>query len=208
MAVSRRTFALKDREIRVTYHSEHEVLQTEEVFCKDTTAKEDPLLQLENTSIAAVKNTQKYLLQMNESKYLSEVNNVCSHTEFSSAQPSSVREIKSEGVPHNIEVDYLSPYLGTEKCVSYQEATRVKSEALKYCKERLMDRANIIQTKLDHERQRLVETAEDAEADVKFNIELLQTRLREHEERSVSKYRETEKKLAEDLRLASLHDVE
>lgn len=72
----------------------------------------------------------------------------------------------------------------TREHLSKEEAMQVKDSCLHDTKERLMERASVIQ-------------ATYSEADVKF---------RKHEEKSISKYRELEQKLDRDVRLASLRE--
>lgn len=125
-------------------------------------------------------------------------------------------------------VDYLSPFLaqypshGT-KPLTRRQAQQAKDECLATLKERLLERANIIQQHLDdettklHQRQSLfkrqagsgaVEASEEFNRfsnQALFRIDILNARRARHEELALKKYVEMDERLNNDPRLAALH---
>lgn len=125
-------------------------------------------------------------------------------------------------------VDYLTPFLtglkdGPTSRLSREEAQRVRESCLRSLKERLLERANIIQNRLNDENVKLskrqatfqrnasrdVDPAaeEDFErfcADAMFTIGILEQRLVAHEESALKKYQALDEKLSKDPRLSAL----
>ena len=126
-------------------------------------------------------------------------------------------------------VDYLSPFLAGgggprgDQPLSKEDAARVRAACLKSLKERLLERANIIQNKLNDENAKLSkrqatfqrnagkdgDPAAEAEfekfcADSMFTIGILEQRLVAHEESALKKYQALDEKLSADPRLAAL----
>eukprot|EP00762_Andalucia_godoyi_P006857 ANDGO_00934.mRNA.1 Coiled-coil domain-containing protein lobo len=118
--------------------------------------------------------------------------------------------------------DYLTPFLPRPEGVfTREEAIATKEAALKALKERLIDRATIIQSRLDEEKanharrkqafvrnEGHMDKAEEEEflaycEDAMFRIHILEQRLARHEELAVAKYAELENKLRVDNRLAT-----
>lgn len=123
-------------------------------------------------------------------------------------------------------VDYLSPFLAQYKgTLDYRQAAHAKEECLAALKERLLERANIIQQHLDDENTKLNQRrtqykrqtgAVAGEADEEFTsfyeqsafrIDILRARLARHEELAVRKYMEMDKKLDNDPRLKALRQA-
>jgi hypothetical protein len=123
-------------------------------------------------------------------------------------------------------VDYLSPFLaqygnGT-KPLTKRQAMTAKDECLATLKERLLERANIIQKHLDTENQKLqqrrqlfkrqtgsgaVEADEDFTKfyeESAFRIDILKARLQRHEELALKKYVEMDQRLNREPRLQVL----
>jgi uncharacterized membrane protein YgcG len=123
--------------------------------------------------------------------------------------------------------DYLSQFLRQfppDKQLARDEALQVKNECLRALKERLIERANIIQARLDEENAELVrrqtsyarkqDHAMDEEYENAyytsvnaslFRISILEQRRARHEALSVARYIELDAKLRSDPRLAILH---
>ena len=116
------------------------------------------------------------------------------------------------------EVDYLTPFLPSGEAKTRAEAETARDECLKSLKERLLERANIIQRRLDEENSQLtkkrnafqrsrdhVEGAdEEFEAycsSAMFRIQILEQRLERHEETALQKYADMDHKLRNDPRL-------
>ncbi|RHZ18302.1 hypothetical protein DYB37_011075, partial [Aphanomyces astaci] len=130
------------------------------------------------------------------------------------------------------ETDYLSPFLqsvhshhrtphggGRKQVLSRDDAHNVRDMCLKNLKERLLERANIIQTRLDKENAALAkkqaafqrsQREHDQEferfcSETMFRIQILEQRLTRHEETALQKYAELDQRLHSDPRLAVLH---
>jgi len=129
------------------------------------------------------------------------------------------------------ERDYLKPYLPAEHephdmsaRLSKEQAIQVKDQCLKAHKERLVERANIIQSRLDNENASLareqskftrtrehatpeaINEYEDNCADAWFRIQILEQRLSRHEDNALYKFAELDTRLRNDPRLSSLHE--
>lgn len=126
-------------------------------------------------------------------------------------------------------VDYLSPFLAqypTGKPLTKRQAQQAKDECLATLKERLLERANIIQAHLDEEQQKLhqrqamfkrqagngaLEASEEFNKfsqQCLFRIDILNARRARHEELALKKYVEMDERLNSDPRLAVLFSNE
>jgi len=123
-------------------------------------------------------------------------------------------------------VDYLSPFLAQygKQALNKRQALQAKDECLATLKERLLERANIIQKHLDTENQKLQQRkqlfkrtqngAGAGEADEEFTnfyeesvfrIDILKARLQSHEELALKKYVKMNERLEMDPRLSALN---
>ena len=120
------------------------------------------------------------------------------------------------------QVDYLTPFLqnvAEPKAVAREEAQRARDACLKSLKDRLLERANIIQTRLNEENAKLAkkqanfqrnqrdndpsaeEEFEKFCSEAMFRIQILEQRLVNHEETALKKYQELDERLSGDPRL-------
>ncbi|XP_004690301.1 PREDICTED: dynein regulatory complex subunit 7 [Condylura cristata] len=126
------------------------------------------------------------------------------------------------------QLDYLAPFLAqlppTEKLTRWQ-AIRLKDECLSDFKQRLIDKANLIQARFEKETQELQKkqqwyqenqvtlTAEDEDlylsycSQAMFRIRILEQRLNRHKELAPLKYLALEEKLYKDPRLVEFLKV-
>lgn len=108
-----------------------------------------------------------------------------------------------------IDLEYLAPFILTGKDIESltdQEAEQVYDACLSTCRDRLLQRASIIQNRLKEETAKLddiqskfeedtsktgasKEAFERATKDLMFRIQVLKKRLKDHEELSVQKYK-------------------
>lgn len=123
-------------------------------------------------------------------------------------------------------VDYLTPFLRhlkeTSK-LSREDAIEVRQACLDSLKNRLVERANIIQSRLNDENTKLAKKQEkfqrsQRDGDVSteeyekycteamFRIQILEQRLVQHEEAALKKFAELDLKLANDPRLRALRN--
>ncbi|XP_046848993.1 dynein regulatory complex subunit 7-like isoform X2 [Xenia sp. Carnegie-2017] len=124
---------------------------------------------------------------------------------------------------HETEMDYLAPFLaqiGNPSQLSRAEAYKLKEECLQDLKQRLIDRANLIQARFEKETHELQQkqawyqqnqismTKEDEDdyltycSEAMFRIHILEQRLQRHKEMAPPKYMQLEHKLRTDPRLA------
>eukprot|EP00904_Undaria_pinnatifida_P000051 jgi/Undpi1/10046/HiC_scaffold_28.g12500.m1 len=124
------------------------------------------------------------------------------------------------------QVDYLTPFLQHVpdiRSVSAADAQRARDACLKALKDRLLERANIINSRLNEETSALAKKQaafqrnqrdNDANAEEEFEIfcseamfriQVLEQRLVQHEESALKKYADVDAKLASDPRLRALN---
>ena len=129
----------------------------------------------------------------------------------------------AEAVPH----DYLTPFLQepigvTDPPLTREDALQAREATLRSLKDRLVERANIVQSRLDDENQALskrqaafqrnrdhMDPSDEAEyerycQEAMFRIQILDQRLDRHTELSLQKYAEMDQRLREDPRLRNL----
>ncbi|CAM9368983.1 unnamed protein product, partial [Discosporangium mesarthrocarpum] len=131
---------------------------------------------------------------------------------------------EEEDVDHR-QVDYLTPFLQhvpDMRNISREDGQRARDACLKALKDRLLERANIINSRLNEETSALGKKQaafqrnqrdNDANAEEEFEIfcseamfriQVLEQRLVQHEESALKKYAEMDAKLASDPRLKVL----
>lgn len=133
---------------------------------------------------------------------------------------------KSEDVP-DIPHDFLTPFLPRQltpgaKPLTREEALKARDDCLRSLKDRLVERATIVQSRLDEENAALskrqasfqrnrdhMEPSDEAEyerycQEAMFRIQILEQRLDRHTELSLHKYAEMDARLRADARLSAL----
>mmetsp|Transcript_22015 Transcript_22015/g.39045 ORF Transcript_22015/g.39045 Transcript_22015/m.39045 type:complete len:146 (+) Transcript_22015:170-607(+) len=123
------------------------------------------------------------------------------------------------------EIDYLAPYLNFPNGIpqNRQNAITARNDCLQALKERLLERATIIQEHLDREQAALKSNndkynkhkSEDQEKkkeaddefkrtseEIMFRLSILENRLKRHGDMAVEQYNELKNKLKNDPRLA------
>lgn len=125
----------------------------------------------------------------------------------------------------DMELDYLAPFLariGTPDRLTRNDAFKVKEECLNDLKQRLIDKANLIQARFEKETSELQKkqgwyqenqmnmTKEDEEdylnfcSEAMFRIHILELRLNRHKEMAPHKYMQLDEKLKKDPRFSDL----
>jgi hypothetical protein len=217
-SVATRSYQLKEKRIVVTFHCHHEALQSHDIYNKeeilDSDSKGYHLLKLESSSILAMKKTHDEMLAMREAAYKRELK--LSHSAMAKPQEENLnipKMIAEEDVAQKEEsekeFDYLSPYLAQldnpNSPLSREDAAQVREACLRGLKERLMERANIMQNRLDMAREQLGRkqeafqkkrrTLDEQQAfevevtDDTFRIKVMEKRLSEHEDTAIAKYK-------------------
>lgn len=125
-------------------------------------------------------------------------------------------------------VDYLAPFLRAVRdvhSISKEEALEIRQTCLDSYKARLVERANIIQARLNEENAKLGRKQEQFQrsqregdmsteeyekycTEAMFRIQILEQRLASHEETALKKFSELDIRLAGDARLKSLKSSE
>ncbi|GIQ88092.1 hypothetical protein KIPB_010264 [Kipferlia bialata] len=136
-------------------------------------------------------------------------------------------EVETDDRPASSERDYLCLFLPRnydEGKFSLPDARKIRVAALTALRERLVERASIIQSRLDAENEALrrkqaafrkaagqMSPEEEEHYVTEFNqamfrIKILEARLKRHEERALRKYAELDQRLRRDPRLSALQD--
>eukprot|EP00163_Fabomonas_tropica_P007385 TRINITY_DN1710_c0_g1_i2.p1 TRINITY_DN1710_c0_g1~~TRINITY_DN1710_c0_g1_i2.p1 ORF type:complete len:683 (-),score=196.63 TRINITY_DN1710_c0_g1_i2:121-2169(-) len=190
------------------------------------------LLQAERDCIASIKDTEREITTILRARIREEENIelVTSIYDTLRNKPKQdardkARQAQAETANKRVERDYLAPFIQNYvvgKVLPRDEALKAKNACLQGLKERLIERANIIQQRLDEENAELVrrqtaytrkqdhiDKAEEEEYfrycnDAMFRIHILEQRRKRHEEQAMQRYIELDQKLRNDPRLAAL----
>ncbi|EKX54526.1 hypothetical protein GUITHDRAFT_100003 [Guillardia theta CCMP2712] len=147
------------------------------------------------------------------------------HVQLQEKKVAEAMKPKEEESEAALKYDYLAPYLpkhAKQKALTKQDAQKVKDSCLKALKERLIDRAHIIETRLEEEQAALTKkqvgyqrqdkdkTSDDEEYEkyvneAQFRIQILKQRRDRHEEIAKAKFKEMIERLQNDPRLAILN---
>ncbi|XP_014674580.1 PREDICTED: dynein regulatory complex subunit 7-like [Priapulus caudatus] len=136
------------------------------------------------------------------------------------------QEKEDKNREREMDTDYLAPFLtrfsSSEGALKRSQALRVKDECLQDLKQRLIDKANLIQSRFEQETNELQKkqqwyqqcqtsmSKEDEEEYLSycsasmFRIHILEHRLNKHKELAPQRYMALEQKLRNDARLADL----
>ncbi|KAI8817432.1 uncharacterized protein EV422DRAFT_622654 [Fimicolochytrium jonesii] len=189
------------------------------------------LLQAEQNCLAAIKTSDREVNEILNNRQGEEKEvllNISVHDTLRNQTklPSEEKKetSKDEEESNKTDLDYLSPFLVSYSNPSHlarEECIAIKDACLKAFKERLIEKANIIQIRLDevtadYQRRQLAYSrnadsmsAEETEAYVKycndalFKIHILEKRLAKHKETAPERYVELDSKLKADPRLSA-----
>lgn len=215
------SFELKERRIVVSCHCHHNALQTRNIYTKEALLesgshfKGRDLLKEESSSIRSLKNIHGEIIEMR---------NVAHQYDFQLSSGTTINSGGRDAVPikrvtdndiapgkdrEGFEFDYLSPYMARldnpNSPLTKEEVMRVKEACLSNLKERLMDRASIMSSRLKDARELLAQkqqafddnqsTPEELRAfeltvtDDTFRIKVMERRLSEHEDMAIERYK-------------------
>eukprot|EP00956_Cyclotella_meneghiniana_P024642 scaffold49757_cov82-Cyclotella_meneghiniana.AAC.2 len=226
------SFELKEKRIVVCYHCHHEALKTRDVYMKEdileseSDLKERELLKLESSSILSLKKIHDEVTEMRDAAHQYDLQLSDNTMKIGGIDTVPIKTVEEKDIVLGSEktYDYLSPFLAQldnpNNPLTKEEAIQVREACLKNLKERLMDRASIISSRLNDARGLLVQKQEAlnndqtapedlralelAVTDDTFRIKVMEKRLSEHEEMAIERYKALEMKLNEDDRLISL----
>ncbi len=189
------------------------------------------VLSAEKDCYAAVRDSERETQEILQMRKREEARVVLDKSIFETAREKAKDDTKKDNVGEEAEekderqVDYLNPFLqnvADPKNPSRDEAQSARDSCLKALKERLLERANIIQRRLDEENAQLakkqaafqrsrdhVEGADEEFekfcSEAMFRIQILEQRLARHEETALQKYADMDFKLRSDPRLNALN---
>ena len=251
VGISKRSFNFENGTIKLLYHySENGIARSSILFHKDTrispeitladnlphstkptvlAAEFQKCLEAERNAYQSVRDACREMDQILDQRKAEEQDIVLEKSVFDRAKEDTTEaelldatnEDALEG--ESEQMDYLTPFLNEHAFAptEYDIALKAKEGCLKATKERLLERASIIQSRLDEENallakkqaayQRTRDHVEGADeeyetfcSETMFRIQILEQRLAQHEESALLKYSELDKKLREDPRLAIL----
>jgi len=188
-------------------------------------------IQAEKACYQSVRETEREVHDILSSRKREESTVVLNQSIFDTAQERARQAAAIEAAEKSREdqdprqVEYLTPFLqkySSPDKLSKEEATSARDTCLKSLKERLLERANIIQSRLDEENAQLAKKqaafqrgrdhVEGADqeferfcSEAMFRIQILEQRLARHEESALSVYANMDQRLRNDPRLAILH---
>jgi len=192
------------------------------------------LLRKEETSKQAIRQaeieTKELLEERMKEELVSELEVSVYDTERNEKYRTLRRDLERKAVEeelrrHEMELDYLAPFLaqlGDPPTLTKMQASKLKSDCLADLKQRLIDKANLIQSRFEREtaelqrkqqwyQQNQVSMLKEDEdeylsycAEAMFRIHILELRLNRHREMAPHTYEALEKKLRNDPRLIDL----
>jgi len=243
--VAKRVFYLAEGRIRVDHHyGEQRVTRSGRVFFKDGQSQivhVDPLapqpepgvlleeyqalLLAEKDCVQAIRDSEWEFNEIFRTRTNQEQNITLETPYYDVVRIKAEESEEEEEEKTEASYDYLSPFLppliGMQQ-LTREQAFEVREKALKALKDRLIERANIIQARLDEDTANLSkqqqnfqrdreampqpheEIYEKAVEESKFRIHILEKRLKRHEEQALYKYYELDHKLRSDPRLEAL----
>ncbi len=200
-----RLFQLNKGDIITNFSCEHEVIQQSEV--NDCSAE---LQLLQKKAIKEVKVIQKEINEIRQLMYLQQTSkNLTFPTQKVVIVQPDVQNVKDNAENGDDGVDYLAPYLmqvDSKMPLSKVAARSVRDACLRGFKERLIERGNIMQARLDKAKRELFASQETYQAkrgrtlqeknafeklcsDQTFKIKVLETRISLHEQNAISKFK-------------------
>ncbi|KAJ1445509.1 hypothetical protein M885DRAFT_549673 [Pelagophyceae sp. CCMP2097] len=250
--VAKRTYYVQEGRIRTQFHyDEFRITRPTHVHVKergaaaaaagrqgkdsanadDSVESVQHILAAERDCLTDVRRSQSEMLDLLKTRRKEEAQIAIDRPIFESAREQHVEDsvaeatVESQDAIDRLQVDYLTPFLqhvGDLADVAYDEAQHARDSCLKSLRERLIERANIIMTRLNEENAKLSkkqatfqrnqrdndpQAEEDFEkfcSEAMFRIQILEQRLASHEETALRKFQDLDEKLAADPRLRIL----
>uniref|UniRef100_A0A8C7KSJ4 Dynein regulatory complex subunit 7 n=1 Tax=Oncorhynchus kisutch TaxID=8019 RepID=A0A8C7KSJ4_ONCKI len=223
--VAERIFLVSEDRIQVTYHREDDrIIPAWRNFIKprDSVPKQQPIqihLQLVR-AILGVREQEESSIELHISIY-----NTARNERARCHREALERTAKEERLrQEEKELDFLAPLLaqlGDPENLTRQAALQLRNDCLADLKQRLIDKANLIQARFERETQELQQkqqwyqknqltmTKEDEDeylaycSDAMFRIHILKLRLSRHKDKAPQKYLALDERLRRDPRLAN-----
>ena len=232
--VAKRTFYVKDNKVRTQYHyassciTRNTMLHNKGRSADDVGDQLEAVREAEKECLSEARRAQNETADLISTRKHEEQEIVIDQPVFETASArrdlerkvQETEEEKEEGDKRQL--DYLTPFLMNidPKDLTREDALKVKENCLKALKDRLLERANIIQNRLNEENKELAkyqaafqrnqrDNDPDAEeqfekecSEAMFRIQILEQRLVQHEESALKKYKDMDNKLVADPRLS------
>lgn len=190
------------------------------------------LLEFEETSKESVRRSENETRRILEERSREEASAVLELSPFDTLRNENARltrqEIERKLMEERLrrqemELDYLAPFLaqmGDPERLTKEQSFKLREDCLQDFKQRLIDKANLIQSRFEKETQELQKkqqwyqqnqismSKEDEEeylsycSEAMFRIHILEEMLSRHKAQAPNKYMELEKKLRDDSRLS------
>ena len=235
--VAKRKYYVKDNKVRTQYHYASDCITRNTLnHDKERTADNDlgdsllKVVNAEKDCLSAARYAQNETADIITTRKLEEQEVIVDRPVFETAggkrdEEKTVEETEEmEEEKDRRQLDYLTPFLANvdPKNMNREDAQKVREACLKALKDRLLERANIIQNRLNEENTKLAkqqaafqrnqrDNDPDAEeeferfcSEAMFRIQILEQRLVQHEENALRKYKDMDAKLLADPRMSVL----
>ena len=246
--VFKRTYFIAADQIRLNFHfGEDRITASTRLYTKDGLThitevdplKEKPtgaalleeyqhLLLAERECSQAIRDVEREIRMILESRIKEEQNILLTTPYYDITRIKKEESDEEKQEEEEVEHDFLSPFLPSYinvRNLTREECFEVRDKCLKALKDRLIERANIIQARHDEETAALAkrqanfqrdrdqmsqeeeEEYEKACEESMFRIHILEQRLKRHEEQALQKYYELDGRLRNDARLVAMSGV-
>ena len=243
--VYKRTYFVAADQIRLNFHfGEDRITASSRLYTKEglthitevDTLKEKPtgsalleeyqrLLLAERECSQAIRDVEREIRSILESRMKEEQNIILTVPYYDVTRIKKEESDEEKQEEEQVEHDFLSAFLPSTiniRHLTRTECFAVRDKCLKALKDRLIERANIIQARHDEETAALAkrqanfqrdrdqmsqeeeEEYEKACEESMFRIHILEQRLKKHEEQALQKYYQLDSKLRNDPRLAAM----
>ena len=225
--VAKRTFYVKENKVRTQYHYAKSCITRntfnydKERSAEDVGDQLEVVRDAEKECLSEVRRARNETADLITMRKHEELEIIIDQPVFESASSRRDEERKVQEILEEQEqgdkrqLDYLTPFLMSidPKDLTREDAMKVKENCLKALKDRLLERANIIQNRLNEENKELAkyqaafqrnqrDNDPDAEeqfekecSEAMFRIQILEQRLVQHEESALKKYKDMDNKL-------------
>ena len=243
--VFKRTYFVAADQIRLNFHfGEDRITASSRLYTKEglthitevDTLKEKPtgsalleeyqrLLLAERECSQAIRDVEREIRSILDSRMKEEQNIILTVPYYDVTRIKKEESDEEKQEEEQVEHDFLSAFLPSTiniRHLTRTECFAVRDKCLKALKDRLIERANIIQARHDEETAALAkrqanfqrdrdqmsqeeeEEYEKACEESMFRIHILEQRLKKHEEQALQKYYQLDSKLRNDPRLAAM----
>ncbi|GMI05467.1 hypothetical protein TrVE_jg4585 [Triparma verrucosa] len=231
--IAKRTFYVSENKVRTHYHYADSCITRSTLVHDKERAAEDvgesltDVINAEKDCLTAARYSQNETADVLTTRKHEEEDIIVDQPVFETAGGKKEEEKEEEKTEEMADekdrrqLDYLTPFLQNidPKSMSREDAQKVREACMKALKDRLLERANIIQNRLNEENSALAkhqasfqrnqrdndpDTEEEFErqcSEAMFRIQILEQRLVQHEENALKKFKDMDQKLLADPRM-------